>query len=217
MKNGTMYATKLKKAYGKIRHGMAKPEIPEPDDPIQRMAIAFLGLSGGDEEGKRLVDLLMSGMVDWNEVRVSRPFELCRAIGDNSALMLKRCQQLVSALNAIYQLEHRPSLERLKGLGRREAKQYLDKLAGVDDYVSASVNLWSLGGHSIPIHDALLEVLRANDWVEPSATRAEVQAFLERNISAVEAKEFCLVMNAYAEQSGSGRGKGRSAKASVDA
>jgi hypothetical protein len=183
--------------------------------------VAILGVSLGDREGEKAVERIVESMVGWNEVRVSRPFELTRALNDQSAGALLRCQNLITALNAVYHLEHSPSLDRLKSMGRRDAKQYLDKLAGVDGYASASVNLWSLGGHSIPVSDVLLETLRANDWVDPTAGRAEVQAFLERNIPASEAKEFCVIMNRYAvEHSGGGRGKagGRAAKtAAVDA
>ena len=58
--------------------------------------------------------------------------------------------------------------------------------------------LWSFGGHAIPVSDPLLASLRAADLIHPTATRAEVQAFLERNINAAQAKEFCLVMRSFA-------------------
>jgi hypothetical protein len=199
MKNGTMYAARLKKAYAKIRPTVVKPDTPEPDDPIRRLATAILGVASGDPEGRQAVERLLSVMVDWNEVRVSTPLEVFRALGSGESVSLKQCQQLIMALRSIYQLEHRPLLDRLKALGRREARQYLEKLPGMDEYAVASVVLWSLGGHAIPISDPVLESLREQNLVDPSASRAEVQAFLERNVSAVEAKEFCLVMNAYAD------------------
>ena len=45
---------------------------------------------------------------------------------------------------------------------------------------------------------SLLQALRDADLVHPTAERGEVQAFLERHISASEAKEFCLVMRSFA-------------------
>ena len=31
MKNGTLYGTKVKKAYAKLRHALPSPRIPDPD------------------------------------------------------------------------------------------------------------------------------------------------------------------------------------------
>ncbi len=89
------------------------------------------------------------------------------------------------------------SLERLRSVGRREARQYLEQLEGVDEYAAASVLLWSLGAHAIPVGDRLLSALRAAELVHPTATRAEVQAVLERHVSAAEAQEFCLIMRSF--------------------
>lgn len=198
MKNGTLYAARLKKFYAKIRQGREAPPIPEPDDPVRRLAVGILGVGRGDEEGARAVDQLLSEMADWNEVRVSRPLELARAIGDSSAESVARCQRLATALQSVFRQENRLTLDRLRILGRRESKQYLENLAGMDEYAVASVVLWSLGGHAIPASDALMNALGEADLIDPSATRAEVQAFLERHVNATEAKEFCLNMNAYA-------------------
>jgi endonuclease III len=214
MKNGTMYAGRLKSAYHRLRDVLPDPTIPEPDDPLRRLAIAILGVSGSDEEAARSLDRAMSQMVDWNELRVSSPFEIHQAIGDAVPHGLQRCQQLVAALLAIYMREHSVSLARLSSLGRREARQYLEKLNGVDEYAAASVVLWSLGGHAIPVNDRLLTALREAQLIHPDASRAEVQAFLERNISATEAKRFCLVMKSFpaARRREAGREKSRSAK-----
>ncbi len=96
-------------------------------------------------------------------------------------------------------------------MGRRDAKHFLEKLDGVDEFATAAVLLWSLGGHAIPVDDRLLEALRQADLVHPEATRAEVQAFLERNISAAEAKRFCLAMRTFAA-SGAGKSSAKAAK-----
>jgi endonuclease III len=196
VKNGTLYAVRLKKFFSKLRQAGPKPEVPDVDDPIRRLAIAMLGIEGGEAEGFRLVDKLMTVFVDWNDVRVSRPIELARAIGVEAPAMVERCQHLITALNAVYRQENKTSLDRLRGLGRREARQYLEKLPGMDVYAVASVFLWSLGGHAIPVSNAAWNTLKRNDLVDPGADRSEIQAFLERNISATDAKEFCLMLGA---------------------
>jgi len=203
MKNGTMYAGRLKKAYAKVRQSAPKTDIPEMDEPLQRLAIAILGVETTDEDAKSALDRAFTTMVDWNEVRVSSPAELNRATGNAIPHGVQHCQQLVNALQAIYDRENRLSLERLRGMGRRDARHYLEQLDGLDEYGVASVLLWSLGGHAIPVDDRLLEALREADLVNPSADRSEVQAFLERHIGAADAKEFCLIMQTFSRRKAS--------------
>ena len=106
-------------------------------------------------------------------------------------------QRLIDALQHLYDKENTLGMDRLDNMGRREARQYLESLNGMDEYAVATVMLWSLGGHAIPVNDAMLQTLCDEDLVNPDATRAEVQAFLERHISAAEGRLFVTVMNSH--------------------
>ena len=194
MKQGTLYAGRLKKAYAKLRHQMPVPETPEPTDPLHQLAVATFAVASGEKQAARAVDALLTTMAGWNEVRVSRPSEISKAIGNTIPDRIESCQRLMGMLESVYERENELSLKRLKQLGRREARQYLDSLEGVDEYGVASVALWSLGDHGIPIDDALLKELKNAGLVHPDATRSEVQAFLERHISAADAKAFTIMM-----------------------
>ncbi|MGD2109705.1 MAG: hypothetical protein PVI86_09965 [Phycisphaerae bacterium] len=205
MKNGTMYAARLKKAYAKIRQAASQPDIPELDEPLRRLAVAILGVQTSEEEASRALDRAFDHVVDWNELRVSSAKELNKATGNVIPHGVERCQKLIGALQAIYDNENRLSLDHLRNLGRRDARHYLERLDGVDAYAVASVVLWSLGGHAIPVDDRLLEALRRADLVNPNADRSEVQAFLERHISATDAKAFCLIMRGYAPKKASAK------------
>ncbi len=198
MKDGTRYAGRLKKAYAKLRQSVAEPKIPEVDDPIRRLAMAILGMECGDAEAARAIDRIFTTMVDWNEVRVSSVAQVYRAMGDRIPQGLDRAGQLLDALQAIYEREHRVSLDRLHNIGRREARDYLEALPGVGDFAAASVMLWSFGGHAIPVSDKLLSSLHDAELIHPTATRAEVQAFLERNVNSAQAKEFAVIMRSFA-------------------
>ena len=197
MKSGTAYAARLKKAYAEFRQTVPKPKTPEPDDPLHRLAVGILSVSCTEKQAEEAIKRLLSIMVDWNEVRVSRPLEVHKATGRLIPNGQERVRRLVRAMGAVFDRENRLSLDRLYDIGRREARQYLEGLDGADEYATASVFLWSLGGHAIPVNDRLLEALRSKDLVHPNATRAEVQAFLERHVSAAEAKEFCIVMESF--------------------
>jgi hypothetical protein len=50
----------------------------------------------------------------------------------------------------------------------------------------------------------MYEALRQAELVEPTATMEEVRAFLERNVAASDAKEFCLMMDRLPVRTGAG-------------
>jgi len=197
MKNGTLYGSRLKKAYAQLRAAGGKTEVPELDDPMRRLAIGILGVGWTERETQHAFDRAYNSMVDWNEMRVSSAAELNLATGNVIPNGLRRCRELLDALQAIYDRENRLSLDRLRSLGRREARQYLEQLEGVNEFAAASALLWGLGGHAVPVSDLLLAELRKAELVHPTATRAEVQAFLERHVSATDAREFCIVMRGF--------------------
>jgi endonuclease III len=197
MKDGTRYASQVKSVFSKLRQKAGKADTPEPEEPLHRLAVAILAADTTDEQARRAVSRLLGAMESWNELRVSTPVELQRVLGNMVPNSLARCEQLVNALQSVFDRENRMSLDRLRSLGRREARQFLENLDGVDEYVAASVMLWSLGGHAIPVNNKLFDSLRAADLIHPAADRSEVQAFLERNISASQAREFCIVMSGF--------------------
>jgi len=216
MKNGTAYAVRLKKAYAKQKKSAASDEPVELDDPLRRLAIGILGVVNGDEYAERLVNRMSSNIVSWNELRVSNTVEAQRAAGDSVAANVPLYEMLLRALQAVFDKENAMSLDRLKSMGRRDARTFLESLDGVDAYAVASVLLWSLGGHAIPVCDRLLESLRAAELVHPDADRAEVQAFLERHVPAAEAKTFCVAMRSFAatKRAGAKSSRGTTAKKS---
>ncbi len=197
MKNGTAYAAKLKKVYAKQKQSVGAVEVPEPDDAMNRLAIGVLGVVNGDDFARRLVARMLTNVVGWNEVRVSNVVELQRAAGDTVESHAPYYERLLRALQSVYDHENALSLERLRTIGRREGRSFLEALDGVDEYAVASVILWSFGGHAIPVCDRLLDTLRAADVVHPDAPRADVQAFLERHVPAAEAKQFCVSMKSF--------------------
>ena len=113
MKNGTAYAARLKKAFAKHMQVVQSVELPDPDDPIHRLAIGVLGVVNGDEFAERLVNKLIANVVSWNEVRVSNSAELQRAAGDLVDSHAPYYERLIKALQSVFDHENAMSLDRL--------------------------------------------------------------------------------------------------------
>ncbi len=199
MKNGTLYAKRIKKLQSQLRkeHGPVEVDSAK-SDPLEELVVGVFSTECNRTKAIKAAKALQEIMVDINEVRVSTPDEIAVVVSSHIPKAHKVSEHLLSALEAIYRKEHGVTLEHLPKLGRRDAKQYLETVAKLNPNAVASIMQWSLGAHAVPLTVPMFETLRADDLVEPSADIAEVQAFLERNIAATDAREFCLLMEQYA-------------------
>ncbi len=202
MKDGSLYSERVKKRFAHLPPpkqqdlpcASASPgQKPRGlgSDPLYQMAAAILGAGEGEAAGFCALELILAEMIDWNEMRVCSPADMAAIVGHTLPQAQSRCEHLRRALNDVFQKEGVMSLDRLRAMKLRDARMYLVSLDAVDGFAAASVVVWSLGGHAIPVDEALLEGLRQEELVHPDATREEVQAFLERAISASQAKSFC--------------------------
>ncbi len=209
MKDGTRYAKKVKKAFALLAPAARKHTLPEPMPPIDQLVLSQLSWNSTPTAAARALKKLSEEMIDLNELRVSTVREIAAMIREDHPSATECARDLSKSLHDIFRREHAVSLDSLLDMGRREAKQYLESLEGVNAYVAASLMLWSLGGHAIPVSQRLLRALKKEELVSPDAGGAEVQSFLERNISAADGKLFAVAMEKLAAQKG-----GRTASAS---
>ncbi|GJM24731.1 MAG: hypothetical protein DHS20C16_11460 [Phycisphaerae bacterium] len=195
MKNGTLYAKKIKQAYAKFR-GSRTNEPPDVRPAVEQLILGVLSQETSLARAEKALSQILDDMVDYNELRVSTPAEVSSSIGKHIPKSVQRAKTLLTVLNSVYQLEYTISLDHLASKGVREVKSYLSELDGMTPYAMASVMLWSLGGHAIPVNDVSLEFLKENDLVDANASGAEVQSFLERHVSSADAKDFCMDLDA---------------------
>ncbi len=198
MKNGTHYAKRVKQVYSQLKRSAKDPVEPDAVEPLEQMVLAHLSWEASPTAARRAWKNLDQHMIDLNEIRVSTAQEIASVIREFVPNSTECARAIGRSLNHVYKRESRLSLDSIKAKGVREARQYPDTLDGVSPYVSASVLLWSLGGHAVPVSRRLLIALQKQDLVDQSADLGEVQSFLERHVQASEARAFCLVMDKFA-------------------
>jgi endonuclease III len=202
MKNGAQYAKLVKRYYNRTRSSVTSAPTEDDSNPLAQLILAQLSWDAAPLNAQKAARRLSEQMIDLNEVRVSTPREISAVIRDCVPNPMECARAISRSLNSIYQRENLLSLDHLEGKGRREARQYLDSLDGVNAHASASVMLWSLSAHAIPVNQRLLRALRKEGLVDPDAEAPVVQAFLERHVAAAEARLFCRVMEKLASQKG---------------
>ncbi|HOB74364.1 MAG TPA: hypothetical protein PKG54_07550 [Phycisphaerae bacterium] len=200
MKHGSEYASKVKRFYRQLLKQFGKPEIPAPTDPIDQLILGILSSCTTDQKAAAVYRRLREQTVDLNELRVTPAMELAEMIGTGVPLAREKAQRIVDALNAVRRRQDKIDLSFLQQRSRREAREYLESLEGVDKTTAASVVLFSLGGHAIPVDDLILYVLRQEELVDPAADLPTVQSFLERSILAEDAAAFSILLSRYAAQ-----------------
>ncbi len=204
MKNGTLYAKRVNKLFTRLKSLHGAPEVPELTPPIDQLILSLLSTAASRSKARHAAQALQESMVDINDLRVSTAAEVANIISPFIPNCTETADAIHRALNVIFRKQNAVTLDHLPQMGRREAKHYLEQVDGISPFAAASVILWSLGGHAIPVDRRLYDALRKEDLIDPSATIEEVQAFLERNISAADAQAFCLLMPRFIADKSSG-------------
>ena len=78
------------------------------------------------------------------------------------------------------------SLDRLKTVSRRDARQFLRELPEIHPFVEAYVMLFAFEGHAFPIDDEILAYLKEQEVVEENATLDDAQRFIEHQLKDEE-------------------------------
>jgi len=200
MKDSSEYGARLKRLCNRLKREevVVAPELDEYD-VTTTMIVACLSQYTTESKARTALKKLRYEFVDFNEVRVSRADDVAEVLGKNFSHGKEVAQQIISLLREIFELQDSLELEKLRDMGKREAKNFLEKLESSSPYVISRVMLCALGAHAFPVHDQLLEMLREEEVINPSSDAADVQGFLERHLSVKTVKKTYDLLRAYAD------------------
>jgi len=201
MKHGSQYAKQVKRVYNRLVRQHGKPKHDSLADPIEQLLLGVLARGTTETAATAAMKRLEEGTVDLNELRVASPREMVQLLGEDFPNALEKARDINSILNEVFNRQHELDLTFLRDKTRRDAKDYLQKMPGVDTCTVARVMLVSVGGHAMPVDENILTYLRKQELVDAEADAAEVQAFLERNIGADDAYAFYMLMRRLAATS----------------
>ena len=207
MKNSKAYSKKIQALYRTLsrRH----PKVEEVGDREVTDAIIYAIVSSELNEKatsaahKRLTELF----VDWNDLRVSHTEEILDALHKDTRATRNIASTLVQVLNGIFNQHHKVSLEALKKMGKRPARQALEKIDGMSRFAVDYCMLTSLHGHAIPLTENMLEYLRNNELVDPDADEQQIAGFLTKQIPAKNGYQFYALLRHESETSKSTKKK----------
>jgi endonuclease III len=185
MKNAGKHADKLKSVCKKLvkEH---KPQPKQPQEPLKALVRGAMSYDVTDARAEDAMKAIEKEFVDLNELRVATDLEIQELLGTRYPQIEKRVAMITQSLNNIFEREHTLSLDRLKTISRRDARQFLRELPEIHPFVEAYVMMFSFDGHTMPMDERMAEFLKEEDVLDPETTLEEAQKFVEHHLKAEE-------------------------------
>jgi hypothetical protein len=198
MKNATKHADELKSLVKRLMKEH-KPEPVEVQEPLRALVRGAMTYDVPDNKAADAVKAIEREFVDLNEFRVATDLEIQELLGTRYPQIEKRVAMITLSLNNIFEREHTLSLDRLKTVGKKDARQFVHELPEINPFVEAYVMLFAFEGHAIPLDSEMLAALVEEEVLDPETSLEEGQKFLEHNIKADECADLyaCLRKLAY--------------------
>lgn len=215
MKNSSEYAQRLRKFYRGLKRSYAKTEAVMYDDPVDALIYAIVSEGMSESAAEAAMRGIGETFIDRNDLRVSRVEEIVEIFGKDTPASRRTAFALTTALRAVFDNYHTVSLQALRKIGKRPAKQVLEGLQGVTRFVVNYCMLTSLQAHAIPLTVPMVEHLKENEIVDPQASDEDVEGFLARQVAAKNAYDFYALLRCESEASKAPRKKTRRKKRKV--
>ena len=199
MKNSAQYAKSLRDVYKQLRRKYGEVKSCELTDPIEEMLLAILWHQSTQKRAALALKAITNGMVDFNELRVSRPMEIEELTGKFVPEAHQKSLKIVTAMNWLFARYNTLELDQLRQRSKTELKVILTRVDGLDTYSSAAVLVMSFAAHAVPLDDRILDYLREQEAINPELDIHKAQRFLEQQIHADQAREFFVLIRKHAE------------------
>lgn len=199
MKNSREYSKKVHKLYRSLKREYPKTKRAVYDEPVDALVYAIVSENMSEATAQSAIKKLADYFVDWNDLRVSPAEEIVEVLGGDTSVVRDIALAFTRALSAVFNEYNTVSLMALNKIGKRPARQVLEKMDGTTPFVVNYCILVSLHGHAIPLTKKMTEFLRSNQLVHVDADEQEIEGFLARQISAEDAYEFYALLRRRSE------------------
>jgi hypothetical protein len=173
-----------------------KPAERQPQEALKALVRGAMSFDVADARVDEIMRHIDTEFVDLNELRVATDLEIQEMLGAKYPDIERRVAMITQSLNNIFEREHTMSLDRLKTISKRDARQFLRELPEIHPFVEAYVMLFGFDGHSFPCDDETLEFLKGHNVVEDSTSLDECQRFVEHHLKAEECYDFFACLRA---------------------
>jgi len=201
MKNSKEYSKKIQRLYRSLSRKHPKVQKVIHDEPVNAIVYAIISSELSEKATESAIKNFADYFIDLNDLRVSRTEEIVDMLGEDNPATRNIASTITTVLRAVFNEYHKVSLEALKKIGKRTARQILEKLDGTSRFVVDYCMLTSLQGHAIPLTKRMIEYLISKELVYPDADEQQIGGFLTKQISAKQGYEFYALLRRESEAS----------------
>jgi endonuclease III len=180
----------LAKSFAK--EGKAPPM--EKLDALKALVRGAMSFDVSDQRADEAVKAIDREFVNLNELRVATDLEIQEMLGTRYPAIEQRVQMITRCLNAIFEKEHTMSLDRLKTISKRDARQFVRELPEMTPFVEAYVALYGFETPAIPVDQETVNLLREEGIIDDKSNIEETQRFLEHHIKAEDCYDFFVAL-----------------------
>ncbi len=199
MKNSKEYSKKIRELCRSFKAKHPKVKKVTYDEPVDALVYAIIGENMNGQSTESAIRRFADYFIDLNDLRVSQEEEIVEVLGEDTPGTKDIASTLKKVLKAVFDEYNRVSLQSLKKIGKRPARQALEKMDGISRFVVNYCMLTSLQSHAIPLTKSMMEYLRNNQLVDPEADEQQIEGFLAKQISAENAYEFYVLLRRRSE------------------
>ena len=207
MKGSREYSKKLRKLYRSLKSKYAKPQPVVYEEPLEALVYGVVSEGMSEAAAQSAMKRFADYFIDMNDLRVSRVEEIVEVLGGETTVAKDISATLAKVLGAVYDKYSTVSLKTLKKMGKKPARQVIEKLEGVSAFTADYCTLTSLQGHAIPLTKRMSDYLKNEELVHPEADEKQIGGFLGRQVSANSAYEFYALLRRESESRSAARRK----------
>ena len=200
MKNSKEYSKKIQNLYRTLKRKNPKVHEISHNFVVDTVIYSIISEKMNEKKTESAMKRFSEYFVDLNDLRVSRAEEIAEALGENKPLTREIASKIIMILQSIFNNYHKVSLEALKKLGKRPARQILEKLDGTSNFIVDYCMLTSLRGHAVPLTEDMIRYLKSKDLVDEDANQEQISGFLAKQISAKNGYEFYALLRHESER-----------------
>ncbi len=190
----TSRSSKIEQLFKSLRkHYKTLPTAPERT-VIEHLVYACIVEETGYEQADEALAKLLQAYVDFNEIRVTTAVELAELFGVGD-MGITCAQRLKRILQSVYETRYSFDIEDLKKGNLAKSVEYFSGLKGMTPFVCSYISQNALGGHSIPIGTAEMNVALVIDLVTDAEAKKGSIPGLERAIPKSKGVEFAQLFH----------------------
>jgi len=171
----------------------AESVCPSPEwcnEPlIHELVFSMLLWESSIENATKALTKIHSKFVDYNELRVCFPYEIEELLGSRYQRAEDRSIRLIASLRQIFLTYQRLTLEPLREMSKREARDALMSIESLPRFVVSRIMLLGLDAHALPMDAKIVRALHKADLIKDTKNPDTIAISLERSIRANQTLE----------------------------